>query len=163
LTKKVYNNDQFLAMLSASLGAPAEPQLNCEFRMRSCCINQGATRVEMRQISADSRRWELEVNYLPGSSFAIIENKECGLGLADQAKEIERSEGVDEQGKRYTQVTYAIRKGSACSLAVRIPTGDRATVDNAYTFMITSIRLCWNDVCKGRVSCLGRSASARRR
>jgi hypothetical protein len=144
----------FIAILSVAFSAPAEPQLNCEFRMRSWCINQGATRVEMRQVSADSRRWELEASYLPGSSFAIIENKECGLGLADQAKEIERSEGV-EQGKRYTQVTYAIRKGSACSLAIRIPTGDGATVDNVYTFMITSIRLCGNEVCRGRVPSLG--------
>ncbi len=111
--------------------------------------------MEMRQASADSRHWKLEASYLPGSSFAIIENKECSLGLADQAKEIERSEGVDEQGKRYTQVTYAIRKGSACSLAFRIPTGDGATVDNAYTFMITSIRLCGNEVCRGRVPALG--------
>ena len=145
----------FFTMVSAVLGAPAEPQLNCEFRMRSWCINQGATRVEMRQVSADSRRWELEASYLPGSAFAIIENKECGLGLADQVKEVERSEGVDDQGKRYTQVTYAIRKGSGCSLAFRMPTGDRATVDNAYTFLMSSIRLCANEVCRGRAPTLG--------
>jgi hypothetical protein len=139
----------FLTALFGISNGLSEPKLNCEFRMRSWCINQGATKVEMLETSPGSRRWYLEASYLPGSAFAVVEAKGCSLGFANQIREVSRSEQSDEQGKRYMQLTYLIRKDGDCSLSFQIPISDPLTVDNAYTFMLTSIRLCADEACRG--------------
>lgn len=137
-----------LLSLLAAVGAPATPQIHCEIRMRSWCINQGVSQIEMHEIQG-VRIWALNATYLPQSSFVIIENKDCVLGLADQAKEIQRSKGTDQQGKSYLEISYSIRKDGKCSLSFQFPTPKGDPSDNAYTLMITSIRLCRNELCMG--------------
>jgi hypothetical protein len=131
--------------ISLALATPAVEQERCEIRMMAWCIVRGLTRIEMREVSKDSREWNLSIDYLPGGRLTVLEDKGCTFGYTNRMQETARSKGMASDGTPFLEISYSLR--DYCSLTFRLPlfTGSRGA--DPYTLMLTQIRLCTDEAC----------------